>query len=239
MESTQRLPDETDAQWLAYCCYRDLGIARTPRLAYEKYLGARGQSEAAKSNDRKISVAGSFAAWKNRFHWDERTREWDLGEELRQRSLQRSIDDQKYQGDLEQFRQSQMTSGRIGVKTAIAFLFSQAQYWPLSGGYGLPTCQDRSGFEGPKSVWSLCLRSSFPSCSPVHWMLTGHVHYICPSVHCTAIGRVEISQLARMFRLTRSVFDSRDPMSQYICSPLRTSVSQPSIRQVRSNESLG
>lgn len=119
MESTQRLPEETDAQWLAYCCYRDLGIARTPRLAYEKYLGVRGQSEASKSIDRKITVAGSFAAWKNRFHWDERTREWDLGEELRQRFLQRSIDDQKYQADLEQFRQSQMTSGRIGVKTAI------------------------------------------------------------------------------------------------------------------------
>ena len=54
-----------------------------------------------------------------KFQWEDRVRDWDLSEEARQREIQRSTDDKKYQSDLEQFRQAQLTAGRIGTKTAL------------------------------------------------------------------------------------------------------------------------
>ena len=103
-------PDESPRAWRGYLCYQDLGPLRTIAQAYAQYSG---------NLENPSRPSSSFIKWKSQFHWDDRAREWDLGEEARQREIQRSTDDKKYQSDLEQFRQTQLTAGRIGVKTAI------------------------------------------------------------------------------------------------------------------------
>ena len=116
MNTTQRLSEETDQQWLGYCCYRDLGILRTLKVAFGSYRGVSGRSEASRG---VLKITGSFSRWKRDFNWDDRTREWDLEEETRQREIQRTIDDDAYQVELDEFRRLQLSAGKTGTAIAL------------------------------------------------------------------------------------------------------------------------
>ena len=103
-------PDESPRAWRGYLCYQDLGPLRTIAQAYAQYSG---------NLENPSRPSSSFIKWKSQFGWDARVKAWDALEQAAARERQRAIDDAAYQTELEQFRQTQLTAGRIGVKTAI------------------------------------------------------------------------------------------------------------------------
>jgi hypothetical protein len=121
METSQRLPEETDLQWFAYLCYRGVPLPRTIAAAYQKYQ----ESETTK---RSSKVNGSFGRWNKMFSWDDRAKQWDLDEEERKREYQRSVDDKKYRDELEKFRQSHLSAGRIGFKACLLWKSQLLKY---------------------------------------------------------------------------------------------------------------
>lgn len=65
----KRRDDETDAQWMAFRFFRDLGPSRTTEKAWKKYSEAR---------DLKLDRIGRhFWEWKRENDWDERVRAFD------------------------------------------------------------------------------------------------------------------------------------------------------------------
>lgn len=83
-----RLAEETDRQWLGFCCYRNLGLQRTSAKAYKNYLGKIGKGKAALSSPLQPKSGGkitkTFSGWKRDYCWDERVRAWDAAGEDRQ-----------------------------------------------------------------------------------------------------------------------------------------------------------
>lgn len=83
-----RLPEETDRQWLGFSCYRNLGLQRTTSKAYKNYLGAIGRGKVVKSSPLSPKVGSkisrTFSGWKRDFNWDARCRAWDAAGEDRQ-----------------------------------------------------------------------------------------------------------------------------------------------------------
>lgn len=110
-----RLPEETELNHLAFCCYRDLGVGRTVEAAREVYEEKRGRKRdggIAKKN-------GRFQSWALEFNWNERCRAWDLEKEAEKREIQRKVDAKKYVKELEDLRKSQLQLGRIGLANAL------------------------------------------------------------------------------------------------------------------------
>lgn len=101
-------PDESAKAWSAYLCYQNLGPQRTIAGAYTVYRQGTNSRPSA-----------SFIAWKAQFDWDGRVRVWNESQEATARDRQRAIDDDAYQGELEQFRRLQLNAGKQG--TAIVF----------------------------------------------------------------------------------------------------------------------
>lgn len=64
-----RRPDETDSQFLAFKCYRDLGLARTVRDAWDKYSDEKGL--------KSDKPTGAFEQWRKQNDWTERCRAFD------------------------------------------------------------------------------------------------------------------------------------------------------------------
>src|SRR5208282_1621894 len=63
-----RLPNEGNAPWAAWCLFRDLGTKRSVVKAYR--LRSR-RTEARYS-------PGTWNQWATKFRWQERARAWDL-----------------------------------------------------------------------------------------------------------------------------------------------------------------
>jgi hypothetical protein len=116
---TQRLPEETNLQWLAYCCYRDLGEQRSIVAAFQKYCEQRSKAKPSKENIRTDRPNGSFVRWKKEFEWEKRARLWDLDIESRKREAVKQAEDVAYQEELEDFRRSQLAAGKAGFKIAL------------------------------------------------------------------------------------------------------------------------
>ena len=102
-------PDESAKAFHAFLCYQNLGPQRTIALAYAVYRKCT-------TNPSKPSAA--FIAWKAEFNWDDRVEVWDRLEQAAARERQRSIDDEAYQEELEQFRRIQLSSGKTGAAIA-------------------------------------------------------------------------------------------------------------------------
>lgn len=86
MPESDRLPTETESQYLAYCCYRDLGTGRTSRAAWEKYQEAKKRKKAQKSAVNK-RVGGNFSEWKELNNWDSRVVAWDAIRQAEQQEI--------------------------------------------------------------------------------------------------------------------------------------------------------
>lgn len=105
---SEQNPSESSKAFHAYECYRDLGTQRTIAQAYARY----------RKDETALKPSASFLNWKSDFDWDDRVKEFDLVEETRRRDFQRDVNNEKYQSDLEQFRQLQLSSGKTGAAIA-------------------------------------------------------------------------------------------------------------------------
>jgi hypothetical protein len=101
---SERQEGESDKQWLAYACYRDLGSQRTVQAAYIKYIEAtKGNKPCVASKSQSIASA-SFKGWQIELNWAERVRVYDAEREvIIQQSLLRT-DREKYLDSIENFR---------------------------------------------------------------------------------------------------------------------------------------
>jgi len=69
LEPWERQPYESDAQWQAFRIFRDLGLNRCLRMAWEKYRAARGL--------RQDWPAAHFKVWSANNEWFDRAAAWD------------------------------------------------------------------------------------------------------------------------------------------------------------------
>lgn len=100
----ERREGESDKQWLAYTCYRDLGSQRTVQVAYIKYIEATKGSKPAVASKSQSIASASFKGWQIEFNWAERVRVYDAQREsLVQQSLMQT-DREKYLDSIENFR---------------------------------------------------------------------------------------------------------------------------------------
>lgn len=65
-----RLPQESDQAWGAFCAYRNLGDARTLPQAYRRYCQKSGRTP-----NRNVST--HWYKWAERYDWAGRVREYD------------------------------------------------------------------------------------------------------------------------------------------------------------------
>jgi hypothetical protein len=99
-----RQEGESDKQWLAYTCYRDLGSQRTVQVAYIKYIEATKGSKPTVASKSQSIASASFKGWQIEFNWAERVRVYDAEREvIIQQSLLRT-DREKYLDSIENFR---------------------------------------------------------------------------------------------------------------------------------------
>jgi hypothetical protein len=112
----ERLVEETDRQWLGFCCYRDLGVQRTITRAYRDYSARLGKrSRKTLINAKKSGVNRYFTGWKRDFKWDERVRVWDAEGEDRVRQLMINAEAQKYNKGLSAYQQQVEAIGIAGL----------------------------------------------------------------------------------------------------------------------------
>ncbi len=107
-----RLQDETDLQWMAFCCYRDLGLERSLIKAYTDYRKRKVHQGTSKHDRIPAQVGNAFKQWSKAYEWDDRARVWDSEREERERELLIQSQGEQYTKELEDFRQAQKTSGR-------------------------------------------------------------------------------------------------------------------------------
>ena len=72
--NVDRLPEENDKQYLAYTCYRDLGLSRSMLAAQRVYDQKMGK--VADGREKK-KHSGSLDGWAKTHHWEERAKSWD------------------------------------------------------------------------------------------------------------------------------------------------------------------
>jgi hypothetical protein len=114
---TDRLPAETDRQYLAYTCYRDLGLARTALAAQRIYDQKTGKGE---RTSPKKTRSGSFDNWSRQNNWEERARDWDLTQGQKRVEMLEQVDRNNYMASLEAFQQSIETIGKSSLAVAKA-----------------------------------------------------------------------------------------------------------------------
>lgn len=107
-----RLQNESDLQWMAFCCYRDLGLERSLIKAYTDYRKRKVHQGTSKHDRIPSQVPSSFKEWCKIYDWDDRARVWDSEREERERQLLIQSQGEQYTKELEEFRQAQKTSGR-------------------------------------------------------------------------------------------------------------------------------
>lgn len=114
---TDRLPAETDRQYLAYTCYRDLGLARTLLAAQRIYDQKTGKRE---RTSPKKTTSGSFDSWSKENNWEERARDWDLTQGQKRMDMLAEVERSNYMANLKAFQQSIETIGKSSLATARA-----------------------------------------------------------------------------------------------------------------------
>ncbi len=122
-----RLPEETDRQWLAFTCYRDLGLQRTTARAYTNYLLATGRGKNRLPSNRGGQVCGNFIKWKRDHRWDERIRAWDKEGEDRLLALRLQAEGRQYTENLTAFQRQVEAIGMAGLQLAATALSVQIQ----------------------------------------------------------------------------------------------------------------
>ena len=105
-----RLPDETESQWLAFKYYRDLGSGRSLAAAVSLYRKAKGSK--GKGHPRQ------FSEWRLTYHWDDRVREYDLDLEAIERDrLEDSIGKELADG-IDDYRKNTLASAALDLNAA-------------------------------------------------------------------------------------------------------------------------
>jgi hypothetical protein len=97
-----RLPIETDKQYLAYTCYRDLGLNRSMVAAQRLYDQKTGKK--ADDGGKKRS-SGSFDGWARSNQWEGRVMAWDTAQEVKMQAMLLEANFEKYIADVEAMRQ--------------------------------------------------------------------------------------------------------------------------------------
>jgi hypothetical protein len=73
-----RLPAESESQYLAFMCYRDQRTGRNLSRAYGRYLLDKRKITQEQYDTRKNpNPSRHFVRWRRDFFWDERCQEWD------------------------------------------------------------------------------------------------------------------------------------------------------------------
>ena len=117
-----RLPYETNRQWLGFTCYRDIGLMGTMRTAAVLYIANRdgiAVEEARKKKASTSTVVNQLTAWAAELQWDERCRVYDDDRDkiLQQVDREVFVDDQM--AKIAKFRDAQLQAGQLGIATAI------------------------------------------------------------------------------------------------------------------------
>jgi hypothetical protein len=117
-----RLAEETDRQWLGFCCYRNLGLQRTTSKAYKNYLSAIGKGKSALSSPlqpkRGGQITKTFSGWKRDYYWDERVRAWDAAGEDRQLQIAIAAEAHVYTERLQGYHQQIEAIGIASLQLA-------------------------------------------------------------------------------------------------------------------------
>jgi hypothetical protein len=147
--STDRLPEETDRQWLAYCCYRDAPAPRTLAAAYCCY-----REKAGKGTGKQGQPSSAFSGWAKNFDWEGRARLWDLANEARQRERANAAADAEYDRQLKEYREKTLEAGRLGVYAALKLKVELNAYLRKkpaieSWSDALTVCRMIAAIEGP------------------------------------------------------------------------------------------
>jgi hypothetical protein len=104
IDISERQEGESDRAWLAYTCYRDLGVGRTVEAAYVAYIAKVRRNEPEKVKKGQTAASTGFRKWKTEFNWADRARVYDAEREvIIQQSLLRT-DREKYLDSIENFR---------------------------------------------------------------------------------------------------------------------------------------
>lgn len=114
-----RLPEENDRQYLAYTCYRDLGLSRSMLAAQRLYDQKMGK--VADGREKK-KHSGSLDAWAKTHHWEERAKSWDSIAEEHRRTMLMEQDKKRYLDGVERVRQQLEDVGTLSLTNSLASL---------------------------------------------------------------------------------------------------------------------
>jgi hypothetical protein len=103
-KSYDRLENETNKAWAAFCIYRNLGLERTHERVCEKIYNTDG-------NQNPTRNLSQVRTWSAANSWLDRCRDYDRDEEIIERDRVRSRNIQEHDRELEQFRQSNKAMG--------------------------------------------------------------------------------------------------------------------------------
>jgi hypothetical protein len=112
-----RLPSENDRQYLAYTCYRDLGLNRSLLAAQRLYDQETGNGDL---DSPKKTASGTLKGWAKVYNWEERSRDWDLTQGQKRVEMLQQVDKNNYMASLEAFQQSIETIGKSSLAVAKA-----------------------------------------------------------------------------------------------------------------------
>jgi hypothetical protein len=118
MTDSDRLPNETDRQYLAFKIYRNLGASRSvlgAQRAYDKVMGKDKDGE-------KKSRSGSFHKWHKENRWDERVRPFDAAIDAAEKERMVLAGAEEYCQRVEKMRSLMEDSGLMGLENAAAIL---------------------------------------------------------------------------------------------------------------------
>jgi hypothetical protein len=138
-----RLPTETDKQYLGYTCYRDLGLGRTLLAAQRLYDQKSGNGAEGR---RKKSATASYLSWAKTFRWEQRAKAWDLTQEERRRERLASTNREKYLHDLEIFRLAfvELAQGELAIaKASMGITHGQMEVLRTEAENGKPLTKER------------------------------------------------------------------------------------------------
>ena len=110
MKSYDRLPAETESQWLAFKYYRDLGEGRTLVAAMVEYREIKGS--------KGTGNARQFSEWRLTHNWDIRVRDYDRDqEEIDRQRLEDAIGKELTEG-IDKYRKNVINSAAIDLHNA-------------------------------------------------------------------------------------------------------------------------
>jgi hypothetical protein len=113
-----RLANESDRQWFAYCCWRDMPQPRTIEGAYAIYRAGTG------GKSRKPS--GDWGKWRKQYKWDERSEAFDHRQKEVFRDATIALNSDEFFNSLEDHRQILKTAAGYLKSTAVVLLQANA-----------------------------------------------------------------------------------------------------------------